>query len=68
MIIDGTEHEDGVIDCAECWAECTPCSCGGLIHHQFIDESYDSVIICHRCDKCQEDYSEWELEQIEART
>lgn len=57
--IDGTEHETGDKECLECYAEPDPCDCGGLIHHQYFDESWDSVIVLHKCDLCGDTDSPW---------
>lgn len=39
----------------EGWPDCypTPCeNCDGLVHANFVDESWDSIILVTRCDKC----------------
>ena len=49
-------HEIGNEECGECWY--TPlkkCECGGLIHQQFADESYDGYSLYFLCDKCDND-------------
>lgn len=58
--IDGDEHIIGDTECNNCWSDNYPkkCKCGGLIHQQFIDESYDSVCTAKRCDNCNDDYEE----------
>ena len=56
IAIDGEAHAVGDEECADCWGEYPqPHECGGLMHAQFIDESYDSVMLGYLCDKCGED-------------
>lgn len=49
-------HKSGDADCAHCYAEYPlPHACGGLMHCEFIDESYDEVFLRKRCDGCGEE-------------
>lgn len=48
------DHLIGQPDCPGCWSESfpVPCGCGGLVHAEFEDESWDSVMLSYRCDRC----------------
>ena len=54
--IDGVKHTIGDKECSECWYEPRYCKCGGIIHSQYIDETWDDLYISHICDKCGIDY------------
>ena len=57
---DGTfdMHLVGNPECDACWQRPTLCRCGGLIHSEYSDESYDSetgdesIFLEYCCDKC----------------
>lgn len=49
------EHEIGNVECEACrrpsYAQL--CTCGGVIHDEFFDESWDTVLLVYQCDKCE---------------
>lgn len=50
-------HTIGNKDCGEGWCGSSypkACECGGLIHADFGDESYDGYWLHTKCDKCGE--------------
>lgn len=56
--IDGEEHMVGNIDCDVGWCQgntgfpAKHKDCGGLIHAEFGDESFDGYWLYKKCDKC----------------
>lgn len=55
----GDAHLVGDKECSAgwCWfTEPAECKCGGLIHAEFADEGWDSVILYYECDRCGHDY------------
>lgn len=51
------EHYINDDECEECWNEPSRCkNCGGLIHKEYVDESYDDVQLAYACDKCGDRY------------
>ncbi len=55
--IDGIKHEVGNKECSKCWSGFPKkCKCGGLIHAEFGDESYDGYWLYKKCDKCNDDW------------
>jgi len=55
--------------CCECYIGFpTPCACGGLIHAQYIDTTWDKhILIDFACDKCGADYKYPEPEKIKRK-
>ena len=53
--MESTEHTVGDIECCG-WGGPQPCGdgCPGLVHIEFLDESYDSLIMTYRCDVCDD--------------
>ncbi len=47
---DFKDHEIGNIDCPQC--DAYPCECGGIVHREYLDESWDSVYFSYWCDSC----------------
>ena len=50
-------HDSGNRYCVEGWCGCweypRKCDCGGLIHADYEDESYDGdIVLITKCDKC----------------
>lgn len=49
-------HIVGDLDCKGCWSgfpvPCTEEGCGGLVHAEFEDESWDSYWLSYGCDRC----------------
>jgi len=52
--LDAVEHEKGNPNCSKCWTDFPKkCKCGGLIHAEFGDESYDGDYwLYYKCDEC----------------
>ena len=50
-------HQAGNPECPECWGdfprECTEEGCGGLVHAEFGDESWDGYWLYYLCDRCE---------------
>lgn len=50
------QHPVGDPNCKSCWSgfpkECTEEGCGGLVHAEFEDESWDDYWLTYRCDRC----------------
>lgn len=57
-----SEHEIGLDgECPECWKGYpVKCKCGGNVHAEFYDESFDDVALSYKCDKCGDNYEELE--------
>lgn len=52
----GSEHTVGDPTCCPNWGTLeTHPDCGGLVHHQYVDEGWDYIAYAHRCDRCGED-------------
>ncbi len=45
-------HQVGSTDCDACWKGPFHCDCGGLIHYEFGDESWDGYWLYSKCDQC----------------
>lgn len=58
MELEGWPHTVGDTECGHCWSgfprDCDEEGCGGLVHAEFMEESYDSVYLTYRCDRCGE--------------
>lgn len=50
-------------ECSECNTK--KCSCGGFVHEELIDASYDSLFYDYWCDKCLEELNEDEYQELE---
>lgn len=53
----GGPHKVGDPNCPECWGSqfplpCADPKCPGLVHEEYVDESYDSIYTTLRCDLC----------------
>jgi len=58
---DHYEHERGNLECPVCWTDSAArCVCGGIIHNNFFDESYDGYSLEYSCDRCGRDHEEAE--------
>lgn len=59
ITVDGGKHLVADESCPNCWTKEFPkrCECGGLIHQDFGDESFDGEYFCrYACDNCGFDY------------
>lgn len=58
FIINGHPHEAGIGRCSECYAGYPmKCTCGGLIHADFISETWEGQKkLAFNCDKCHDKY------------
>lgn len=58
LIIENQPHEVGNIRCNECTRSYpAKCACGGLIHAQFVRETWQNqTILAFACDLCGEKY------------
>jgi hypothetical protein len=51
--LDLIDHQVGNKDCPECWSNYPKkCSCGGMVHASFCDESLHDYWLAYLCDKC----------------
>lgn len=48
------DHTQGDVNCEYCWGwgPHKKCECGGVVHSEFEEESYDSVFLTYECDAC----------------
>lgn len=60
ITIGKAEHEVDNNRCQECWSSFPKnCECSGLVHAEFIKESWDRVLtLLFVCDKCGPNYKE----------
>ncbi len=59
FIVGKAEHQVGN-RCSECWRGFPrKCCCGGMIHAEFVKESWDKVVtLVSKCDQCGDNYKE----------
>lgn len=62
FIVGKSEHHINDRKCEECYSFGYPknCSCGGLVHCEFIRQSWDlkELDLTRRCDKCGDEFEE----------
>lgn len=52
-----SDHKKGDVNCSECWPDYPKlCKCGGLVHAEFGDESWDDYYLIRECDQCGDKY------------